>query len=127
LISKGQKVETWSSFWENLSPESEIQMWDYYGLRPWILKFTPRYGKVCEAGCGLSRYVFYLNKLGVDIEGLDFEEKVIDYLNNWKTNSGFCEIAFIKGDVTNLPHEDNYLSGYISLCVVEHFIEGPHK
>jgi ubiquinone/menaquinone biosynthesis C-methylase UbiE len=102
-------------------------MWDYYGLRPWILKFTPRYGKVCEAGCGLGRYVFYLNKLGVDIEGLDFEEKVIDYLNNWKMNNGFSEVSFIKGDVTNLPYKDNSLSGYISLGVVEHFIEGPHK
>ncbi len=102
-------------------------MWDYDGLRPWILKYVPRYGKVCEAGCGLGRYVFYLNRLGVDIVGLDFEEKAIDYLNKWKLKNGFEEASFIEGDVTNLPFEDNSLSGYISLGVVEHFIEGPQK
>ncbi len=102
-------------------------MWDYYGLRPWILKYTPRYGKVCEAGCGLGRYNFYLNHFGIDIVGLDFEKKTIDYLNKWKFKKGFGEVSFIEGDVTHLPFEDNSLSGYISLGVVEHFIEGPQK
>lgn len=102
-------------------------MWDYYGLRPWILKYTPRYGKVADAGCGLGRYVFYLHRLGIDIVGLDFEKKTIDYLNKWKSKNGFDNVSFIKGDVTNLPFEDGALSGYISLGVVEHFIEGPQK
>jgi ubiquinone/menaquinone biosynthesis C-methylase UbiE len=34
---------------------------------------------------------------------------------------------YIEGDVTNLPFEDDSLSGYISLGVVEHFIEGPQR
>jgi ubiquinone/menaquinone biosynthesis C-methylase UbiE len=127
LINIGQKESTWTNFWEELSPESEIHMWDFYGLRPWILKYTPRYGQVCEAGCGLGRYVFYLNRLGVDIEGLDFEENIIDQLNEWKINNGFDDLSFTKGDVTDLPYEDNCLSGYISLGVVEHFVEGPQK
>lgn len=33
----------------------------------------------------------------------------------------------MRGDVTCLPYEDNSMSGYISLGVVEHFIEGPQK
>lgn len=127
LESKGQKVEEWLSFWHGLTPKSEIQMWDYYGGRPWILKYSPRFGKVCEAGCGLGRYVFYLSRLGVDIEGLDFEKQTIDYLNNWKIKNGFIDVRFILSDVTQLPYEDNSLSGYISLGVVEHFVEGPQK
>ena len=127
MDNNGQKTEEWSKFWNSLTPESEIQMWDYYGLRPWILKYTPRYGKVCEAGCGLGRYVFYLNRLGVNIEGLDFEHKTIDYLNLWKNENGFKNVNFMQGDVTKLHYEDNSLSGYISLGVVEHFIEGPQK
>ncbi|MEW6506951.1 MAG: methyltransferase domain-containing protein [Bacteroidota bacterium] len=127
MENKGQKVKEWSSFWEGFTPESEIQMWDYYGGRQWILKYAPRFGKVCEAGCGLGRYVFYLNRLGTNIEGLDFEEKTIEFLNNWKSENGFNNVKFIVGDVTKLPYEDNSLSGYISLGVVEHFIEGPQK
>jgi len=125
--NKGQKTEAWSDFWDGLTPESEIRMGDYYGLRPWILKYTPRSGKVCEAGCGLGRYNFYLSRLGIDIVGLDFEKKTIDYLNKWKLKNGFEETSFIEGDVTNLPFKNNSLSGYISLGVVEHFVEGPQK
>lgn len=46
MESKGQKIDEWANLWKGLTPESEIQMWDYYGLRPWILKYTPRFGKV---------------------------------------------------------------------------------
>jgi len=127
MKSKGQKTEEWSNFWEGLTPESEIQMWDYYGLRPWILKYTPRFGKVIEAGCGLGRYNFYLSRFGIDTEGLDFEKKTVDFLNSWKLENGFTNCNFVEGDVTSLPYDDSILSGYISLGVVEHFIEGPQK
>lgn len=126
LEDLGQKIENWAQEWERLSPESEIRMWDYYGLRKWILKYTPRYGKVLEAGCGLGRYVFYLSKFGIDITGLDFSEKTINFLKKWQKKHHF-NLNFITGDVTKLDIEDNSLSGYLSFGVVEHFIEGPQK
>lgn len=123
----GQKKDIWKKEWKKLSPLSEIQMWDYFGLRPWVLKYAPRNGKVVEAGCGLGRYVFYLSQLGIDIEGLDFSEETIQFLNHWKNKNGFEGVNFIAGDVTMLPYETNSLSGYLSFGVIEHFIEGPHK
>jgi ubiquinone/menaquinone biosynthesis C-methylase UbiE len=122
----GQQSSTWNDSWKETNPLSEIRMWDYYGGRQWISKYVPRYGKVIEAGCGLGRYVFYLKKLGVDIEGIDFSEKAIEKLNATKTDID-PSVKFVQGDVTALPYEDNSLSGYISLGVVEHFIEGPQK
>jgi ubiquinone/menaquinone biosynthesis C-methylase UbiE len=123
---QGQDISTWDDSWEGLSPESEIQMWDFYGMRPWLLKFAPRYGKVLEAGCGLGRFVLYLSKLGIDIEGVDFSEPTIQFLNQWRKAHDFpCNFA--AGDVTDLQYPDNSLSGYISLGVIEHFIEGPHR
>ena len=80
----GQNTDTWVDAWKGIAPESEIQMWDFYGLRQWILKYVPRHGKSVEAGCGLGRYVFYLSQLGLDIEGIDFSEPTILYLNKWK-------------------------------------------
>ncbi len=124
--SIGQSDEVWTKWWKGLTPESEIRMWDYYGLRQWITKFTPRYGKVIEAGCGLGRYNFYFSRMGIEMEGVDFSEPTITFLNEWKKKNGF-DTSFVVGDVLALPYEDNSLSGYISLGVVEHFVEGPHK
>ena len=123
--SIGQEEQVWGDFWNGLTPESEIQMWDYYGGRPWILKYVPRFGKVIEAGCGLGRYNFYLSRLGIDIDGLDFFGPTIEKLNEWAKMNKFNN-KFIEGDVTKLPYKDNSISGYISLGVIEHFIEGPH-
>jgi ubiquinone/menaquinone biosynthesis C-methylase UbiE len=122
----GQNKNVWSQEWGQLTPESEIRMWDFYGLRNWILKYTPRFGKTVEAGCGLGRYVFYLSELGIDIEGIDFSDSTIDFLNDWKKKNN-SEVVFKTGNVTKLEYPDNSLSGYISLGVMEHFIEGPQK
>lgn len=122
----GQKPETWDDFWKGVSPLSEIRMWDYYGGRQWITKYVPRFGKVIAAGCGAGRYVFYLSKLGIDIEGIDFSASVVEKLYEFSKEAG-SNPNFLQGDVTALPYADNSLSGYISLGVVGHFIDGPQK
>jgi ubiquinone/menaquinone biosynthesis C-methylase UbiE len=124
--SIGQNENVWSNEWGQLTPESEIRMWDFYGLRQWIAKFTPRYGKCLEAGCGLGRYVFYFSEMGMDIEGVDFSQPTIDYLNDWKVKNNY-NVEFKKGNILKLDYKENSLSGYISLGVIEHFIEGPGK
>jgi ubiquinone/menaquinone biosynthesis C-methylase UbiE len=116
----------WDSFWHGLTPETEIRMWDFYGGRQWILKNVPRYGKVLEAGCGLGRWVFYLTKLGIDIEGLDFHEMTVNAVKDWASIYGFTD-RFQTGDVTKLPYDDESISGYLSFGVIEHFEEGPTK
>jgi len=122
----GQNKMVWSQQWDQLSPESDIRMWDYFGLRQWILKYTPRNGKILEAGCGLGRYNFYLNKFGIDTIGLDFSEKTIEFLKKWQKEFGY-DLNFVTGDVKDLDFESNSLSGYLSFGVVEHFIDGPHE
>jgi len=126
MESIGQKQEVWTNEWKALTVESEIRMWDFYGLRPWILKYTPRFGEVLEAGCGLGRYNFYLSHFGIDITGLDFSEETINHLKKWQEENGY-NLKFITGDVKNLPYDDNSLSGYLSFGVIEHFKEGPKK
>jgi SAM-dependent methyltransferase len=116
----------WDAFWTETTPEMEIQMRDFYGGRQWILKHTPRVGKVVEAGCGLARYVFYLSRLGIDIDGIDFHEDSVERARTWARDNGFdCE--FNVADVLQLPYESDSVSGYLSFGVVEHFIEGPEK
>jgi ubiquinone/menaquinone biosynthesis C-methylase UbiE len=123
----GQNVDFWTNQWTKTNIESEIRMWDFYGGRPWILKYTPRFGKVLEAGCGLGRYNFYLSNFGIDITGLDFSQKTIDLLNEWKLRNNYNNVSFIKGDIMQLPFQNGSLSAYLSFGVVEHFHEGPYK
>lgn len=114
----------WNAYWNRATPESEIRMRDFYGGRQWILKHTPRHGKVVEAGCGLGRYVFYLKKLGMDVEGLDFHDEAVGRARRWAAEHGL-NAEFRVGDVLNLPYESDSLAGYLSFGVVEHFEEGP--
>jgi SAM-dependent methyltransferase len=101
-------------------------MWDFYGGRQWITKYVPRHGKVLEAGCGLGRYNFYFARMGVDVEGLDFSSPTIQFLNAWAREHK-TDCVFVQGDVTSLPYDDESLSGYVSLGVVEHFRDGPQR
>jgi ubiquinone/menaquinone biosynthesis C-methylase UbiE len=124
----GQKKEAWEAFWQGCTAEEEIQRLDFYGGRPLILKYVPRHGISVEAGCGFGRYVTYLRSIGINIVGLDFQEDVLLRSQEWLRSKMQKEVAvFCNGDVRHLPFKENSLSGYISLGVVEHFIEGPHK
>jgi SAM-dependent methyltransferase len=122
----GQKSSIWDEWWGGITPISEIQMWDFYGGRQWISKYVPRFGKVVEAGCGVGRYVFYLKRLGIDVEGVDFSELIIERVDAIKSEI-IPDAVFLHGDITNLLYNDNSLSGYISLGVVEHFIDDPEQ
>ena len=125
-MRKSESTEIWNREWESLTPESEIKMWDFYGLRQWILKYAPRYGTILEAGCGLGRYVFYLNEVGINCMGLDFSEEAMAKIQICQKENNFMA-KFCRGNVESLPFKDNSVSGYISLGVVEHFEEGPIK
>jgi SAM-dependent methyltransferase len=121
---QGQNIEVWKQFWGNRTPETEQGFIDNLYLRPWIVKYLPRFGKSVEAGCGMATYVFYLRHLGIDIEGLEFSKDIVEAVNSWQTIKGMDAPIRI-GDVTRLPYENDSLAGYVSLGVVEHFEEGP--
>ena len=124
--TKSDGSEMWDSRWSKLTPESEIRMWDFFGLRHWFLKFTPRHGTVLDAGCGLGRYVFYLNELGIDCVGLDLSDKAMARIREYQ-RKGRLKGRFCCGSVKSLPFADNSLSGYLSGGVMEHFVEGPQR
>jgi len=120
----GQQAGIWADSWGGFTPESEIRMWDFFGLRSYVLNHVPRQGVILEAGCGLGRYVFYLRRLGIEAIGLDFVTGALVSLEQWR-RANALEGSFLAGNVTDLPFEDASLAGYISLGVVEHFKEGP--
>lgn len=129
-IGTGQErvtgINVWDSEWSKASSEGEIRMGDFYGLRQWILKYVPRYGTVLEAGCGLGRYVFYLNELGIDCIGIESSSAAIGKIYSCKRKHGLGG-RFCQGDVKSLPLKENSMAAYVSLGVIEHFREGPQE
>ncbi len=124
--SVGQQTSTWVKFWGVRTPDAEIRQIDCLCLRPWVVKYAPRFGKVIEAGCGLGKYVFYLHRLGIDVEGLEFSDDTVNTLRDWQITKGLA-VPFRVGDVTQMPYPDCSLAGYLSFGVVEHFQEGPMR
>lgn len=86
---------------------------------PYILKYIPKNGKILDAGCGLGRYVFYLAKQGYDITGIEYNRNTVE-----KVRKLAPDLDVRQGDISNLPFEDESISGVICLGVVEHFIDG---
>jgi SAM-dependent methyltransferase len=114
----------WDDFWTGATPLTEIRMWDFYGGRPIILKHVPRSGPVVEAGCGLGRWVFLLERLGLDVEGVEGRPQTAEAAVAWARENGLGA-HILQGDVRHLPYESGTLAGYLSFGVVEHFPKGP--
>lgn len=51
----GQKSTVWDNWGDKNTPLSEIRTWDFYGGRPWVLKYVPSYGKVIKDRSGFGR------------------------------------------------------------------------
>ena len=73
-------------------------------------------GKILEGGCGKGQHVSALRSNGYDVIRLDFAEQTVEVLNKFAP-----QLKIIKGDVRDLPFNENYFSGYWSLGVIEHF------
>lgn len=87
----------------------------------YILKYLPR-GKILEAGCGDGKYVFYLERLGYEVYGIDFVDAVIERNKRISEESGVGDPSRFKlMDVCKLDFPDNYFDGYLSMGVIEHF------
>jgi ubiquinone/menaquinone biosynthesis C-methylase UbiE len=70
--------------------------------------------KVLDIGCASGVYVDYLSKKGLNVTGIDFVSKFLDYAK--KNRIGH----FLKADATSLPFEDNTFDTVILFDILEH-------
>jgi SAM-dependent methyltransferase len=112
----------WKKYWENsanrLHKEGEAGYLDEYE-KPFT-KYIDKSLPALEAGCGPAQLVLALQKRGYKATGIDYEKAVVDY-----TKSKYTDLDVREGDVTSLDFPDSHFGAYISLGVVEHFIDGP--
>jgi SAM-dependent methyltransferase len=108
--------------WDKRLIEDEIFSCNNRNLLNIFIKYLSKKGRILEAGCGLGAWLNKLNELGYPIEGIDIDEYCIAQLKNYKPS-----IQAKVGNILNTNYGSNTFDAYISLGVVEHFEEGPHK
>lgn len=86
---------------------------------PLVKKYLPARSTVLEGGCGQAHLVHALDYNGFKTIGLDYAEKTVRAVKE-----AVPELDVRIGDVRKLPFDDNYLDGYVSVGVIEHFWEG---
>lgn len=88
---------------------------------PYILRHLKKQGPILEAGCGLGRFIVFMEGQGFrDVRGIDISPDAVAIVNRIApTLNVTC------GDVSNLPFDDSSIRGIVSLGVVEHFEQGP--
>lgn len=73
-----------------------------------------------EAGCGPAQIVLALHRRGYRVAGVDLDRDVLGMVHE-----RMPELDVRQGDVFHLDLPDGSLGAYISLGVVEHFVDGP--
>lgn len=115
--------KAWENNWKDISVERILEIFTYYRVRKQMMIFInylPKKGKILEGGCGLAPYLIRLRKMGYDVEGIDYNQEPIDKVLTYDKT-----LPVKWGDVTAIPYQANYFSGYLSLGVIEHFTDGP--
>ncbi|MFH1514901.1 MAG: class I SAM-dependent methyltransferase [bacterium] len=87
-----------------------------------IMKYFKTHWKILEAGCGMGRWMIYLNDLGYLMHGMDISARAIEKLKSLKPN-----LNLKVGDITKMPYEDGEFDAVFSDGVIEHDPEGPEK
>jgi len=85
-------------------------------------QYLPKNGLILEGGAGLGQWVIYLSNIGYKIVGIEIVPECVQ-----RFKKKYPELKMYVGNVLELNYPDNTFDGYLSLGVIEHFIEGPDR
>jgi len=110
----------WNRVWESLEFEDHLKTIPYTGLIPIFQQHFKPQDLVLEGGCGLGKLVVFLSERGYQIIGVDHNLGPLQ-----KIQSYYPQARIVQGDIFKLCLPDQCLDAYISIGVIEHFIDGP--
>jgi len=91
-------------------------------VTPYLLQTFPAGGRILESGCGLGRYVAFLEEQGYSVVGVEGNPEAVASVQRVRPGLNVrC------GDAAALPFADAEFDGALSLGVVEHFPAGPGR
>jgi SAM-dependent methyltransferase len=108
--------------WKIENLENQIASCPQYDIFPLLQKHISREMKILEAGCGMGRWLFYFQRQGFDITGMDWSDKTVDLVKSYDPN-----IKIVNGDIRAMGFADGQFDMVMSLGAVEHDIDGPGR
>ena len=114
-----------NAFWDiHWSKEDILRSHNSMSKYNLVIRVTKKYihpddGPILEGGCGVGQFVYLLSEGGYECIGIDTAEKTIKRVQ--RTNPSL-NLKIM--DVRDLKFPDNYLAGYWSMGVIEHFFHG---
>ena len=108
-------VDYWSDYWSKACIDEQQQFIESNYLTDIFYKYLSKSGQILEGGCGLGKWVFYLNKKGYKITGIEWSKETVKYCKLHEPN-----IPIKVGDIFSLEFPDKSFQSYISLGVIEH-------
>ncbi|MFA5008040.1 MAG: class I SAM-dependent methyltransferase [Candidatus Omnitrophota bacterium] len=122
---EAETKKAWDENWKPYESEELMEIFTYPRVKKQLalyIKYISKEGKILEGGCGLGPYLIYLHNKGYDVVGVDYNE---DPLKKIKSYNNSLPVSVM--DVRNLLFKDKTFNAYLSLGVIEHFVEGPQK
>lgn len=105
--------EEWKKFNEIL-PEHKQEFADYFDL---VTDDFVKGKRVCDLGCGIGRWSYFLHKKCRSIVLVDFSDAIFEARKNL---SGANNAIFFMADLTKLPFRDDFADFLFSLGVLHH-------
>lgn len=89
-----------------------------------IIEYTPKNGRILEAGCGTAILSLILADYGFKVTALDFDEEVINYAEK-RVRLNSAELNFTQGDILKLSSsfKNAYFDTVCHSGVMEHFTD----
>ncbi len=92
-------------------------MGEFAGL---VGQYVPQDLLILDAGCGPGQMVAALASKKYNVIGVDYEPRIVNF-----TNTNFPELDVRLGNILALDFPTASIGCYISLGIVEHFVDGP--
>jgi len=108
-------VDYWSDHWSKECIDEQEQFLESNFLTNIFYKYLSKTDQILEGGCGLGKWVFYLNKRGYKITGIEWSKETVKHCLLHEPN-----IPIKVGDIFNLEFPNKSFQSYISLGVIEH-------
>jgi len=112
-----ERCVSWNLFRRDVKNLSED---DYHPQINGVVKNLPRVSRILVAGCGLGRWVLYLNELGFDVVGVDIVRQAVRRSHSYARQHRHPP-QYTIADVTALPFRHDVFNLILSLGVIEHF------